>query len=284
MFCILLYGCMLINIANSQLLIKHLIPVADSKVYVVESGKGPVVILLHAGNMDHRMWAGQAPVLNKKYRILNCDLRGCGLTQDGDSTYLQSDAILAIMDSLHAEKPAFVGVSLRAVAATDFALAHPGKVSKLMLVSPGLIGINLEHDSALVRYQRLMAAAFEKGETIAYTEAFITSSFDGPYRTPAQVNQTIRKKAFTIAYETIRKRRAGVHLGFMYQPTQLERLPELRMPILVIAGKNDMQDILMIADVWKRAGATTLILSHVAHLLNMEQPSLFNKHLMQFLH
>lgn len=285
MYRFLLYYCILIQgTINSQPLIKHFIPVADSKVYVEETGIGPAVILLHAGNMDHRMWDGQVTVLSKQYRVINCDLRGCGLTQDGDSTYLQSDAILAIMDSLNIKKASFVGSSLGAVAATDFALTHPGRVNKMVLASPGLIGINLEHDSTLVNYQRQMATAFEKHDTIAYTELFIRSWFDGPYRKPSAVNKAVRKKAFTIAYETIRKRKAGVHLAFNYEPTQLERLQELHMPVMVIAGAKDMNDILMITDAWKKAGATTIVLPNVGHLLNMEQPILFSRYIFSFLH
>lgn len=63
------------------------VPVADSKVYVEVHGKGQPVLFLHAGNMDHRMWGDQVSALEKSYRVILMDLRGCGQTEDGDSTY-----------------------------------------------------------------------------------------------------------------------------------------------------------------------------------------------------
>ena len=151
MYRIILFLLLIPPAVLAQRVTRHLIPVADSKVYVEESGKGKALILLHAGNMDHRMWEGQVGVLSKRFHVINCDLRGCGLTQDGDSTYLQTDALLTVMDSLGIGTASLAGVSLGAVVATAFALAHADKVNKLVLVSPGLIGIDLNHDSALAR-------------------------------------------------------------------------------------------------------------------------------------
>ena len=269
--------------ALAQPVVKHFIQVADSKVYVEESGRGKALILLHAGNMDHRMWAQQVGKFSQRFRVINCDLRGCGRTQDGDSTYLQTDALLAVMDSLHIKTASFAGVSLGAVVATAFALAHADRVDKLVLVSPGLIGIDLNHDSALVRYSRIMEKAEADHDMMAYTEAFVKAWVDGPVRNPTEVNSQVRKIAFSMAYENKAKRKPGVHLGFTYEPAQLQQLPNLRLPRLVIAGAKDMKDILLIAEAHRKQGARVVILPWVAHMLNMEQPAAFNKLVMDFL-
>ena len=269
--------------ASAQAVLKHTILVADSKVYVEESGKGKTLLLLHAGNMDHRMWDGQVNEFSKRFHVINCDLRGCGLTQDGDSTYLQSDALLAVMDSLHVQKASLAGVSLGSVAATAFALAHPERVDKLVLVSPGLIGIDLNHDSALVRYSRQMEEAEKNHDMTAYTELFVKAWVDGPARKPGELDGAIRKKAFQMAYENKSKRKPGVHLGFIYEPTQLQQLAQLRMPILVITGKKDMKDIRMIALEYRKKGARLVVLPSAAHMVNMEQPAAFNKVVLGFL-
>ena len=268
---------------SAQTIIKHAIQVADSKVYVEESGKGSPLLLLHAGNMDHRMWDGQVAVFSKRFRVINCDLRGCGLTQDGDSTYLQSDALLAVMDSLHIRKASLAGVSLGSVAATAFALAHPQRVDKLVLVSPGLIGIDLDHDSVLVNYSRQMEEAEKRNDLMMYTEWFVRAWVDGPARKPGEPDSAFRKKAYQIVYENKTKRKPGVHLGFEYEPTQLQQLPRLHTPILVITGKKDMKDIRMIAGAYRKNGAKLVVLPSAAHMVNMEQPDAFNRAVLKFL-
>lgn len=267
----------------AQPVIRHAITVAGSQVYAEENGHGEALILLHAGNMDHRMWEAQVAPFSKHFRVISCDLRGCGLTQDGDSTYLQSDALLAVMDSLHIQQASFVGVSLGAVAATDFALAHAGRVKKLILVSPGLIGLDLNHDSALVRYSRQMEVAYKKGDTLAYTELFIRAWADGPHRRPGQVDSAFRRKAFAMAHENVAKRKPGVHPGLTYEPSQLQQLPQLRMPMLVITGAEDMIDIHMIAQEYKKHGARLVVIPNAAHMVNMERPVAFNRLVLDFL-
>lgn len=268
---------------SAQPVNKRFITVADSKVYVEESGHGAAIILLHAGNCDHRMWDNQMKKFNKYYRVITCDLRGCGLTQDGDSTYLQSDAILAIMDTLKIKSASFIGLSLGSVAATAFALTHPEKVDRLVLASPGLTGIDLNHDSALTTYSRQVAEATAKHDTAGMAEAFVQAWVDGPSRRPEEVDKDVRTKVFEMAYQNIAKRKKDVHIGLAYKPTQLEQLPELKMKILVIAGKKDMKDILMIAEVLKKYGAEVVLFPNAAHMVNMEQPERFNEEVLKFL-
>ncbi len=280
---LVLYLALLVKPAAAQEAGTHYIPVADSKVFAAESGSGDALILLHAGNMDHRMWKEQVPVFSKKFRVITIDIRGCGNTQDGDSTYLQSAAIAAVMDSLRIAKASFAGVSLGAVAATDFALTYPARVNKLVLVSPGLIGLDLIHDSMMTRAYRQMDAAWKQGDTLQYINLFVNVWVDGPNRKPAGMNQAVRSGAFAIASENIRKRKAGVHLGLNYQPTQLQQLPSLKPPVLVITGSLDVSDILLIAAEYKKNGAKTIMIPGVAHMLNMEKPALFNKEVLNFL-
>ena len=88
---ILIISATIIHAQSAQLLV----PVADSKIYVETHGNGQPILFLHAGNMDHRMWLDQVKAFEKTYRVILLDLRGCGATVDGDSTYWQSDAIKA---------------------------------------------------------------------------------------------------------------------------------------------------------------------------------------------
>jgi pimeloyl-ACP methyl ester carboxylesterase len=45
-----------------------------------DEGAGPVVVLLHAGVADLRMWDGPAAELARGHRVVRCDLRGFGGT------------------------------------------------------------------------------------------------------------------------------------------------------------------------------------------------------------
>lgn len=179
--------------ASAQPVRSHYIRVADSKIYVEESSCGPALLLLHGGLLDHRPWAPHLNAWRRHFRVLNCDLRKHGLTQDGDSTFLNSAALAAVLDSLQAPTAYVLGHSLGSVAA--LALAYPGRVRRLVLAAPGLIGFELARDSALARGARRQEAARQCHDTLGYAESFMRVWVDGPHRQPAPMPPVVRSWA-----------------------------------------------------------------------------------------
>lgn len=264
---------------------QHWVMVADSKVYVEESGRGEALILLHGGTLDHRMWAQQVKVFRKHFRVFNIDIRGHGLTQNGDSSYLASDALEAVLDTFRIERAHIAGLSLGAVVATSFALAHPARVNKLVLASPGLIGFEISHDSVYRKHQAAMKAAFTNHDTLAYIESFVRAWTDGPKRRPEDVAPEVRELTLKLTTENVFHNKWRYNPGFTFKPLPITRLHSILTPTLVLAGELDMQDILMIADTLARKipYAQKVIIPHAAHMINLEQPELFNRTVLDFL-
>ena len=69
------------------------------------------------------------------------------------------------------------------------------------------------------------------------------------------------------------------------KPPAVERLSQVAAPTLVIAGGIDHPELLRAADVMAKGipGAQKVVLSEVAHLLNMEKPDEFNRLVLDFL-
>lgn len=279
------YLALLTGAASGQVIKKHYITVANSKLYVEESGKGAPLLLLHGGLLDHRMWENQVSELNNSFRVLNCDMRKHGLTQDGDSTFLNSTAIGLILDSLGITRTHIMGLSLGAVAATDFVLAHPDRVGKLILAAPGLIGYELNHDPALVANNRQIEVARQQGDTLAYVEYFLRSWTDGPKRTPVTVNAQLRDRVRQMVYDNLTHHQWATHLRFTEEPLAIKRLSSIQSPTLVLVGDMDMTDILAISDELsqKIPSVKKVVIHQAAHMLNMEQPAVFNQAVKAFL-
>ena len=283
---LLIVGCCLDNNPTyGQIIKKHLIPVADSKIYVEESGQGPALLLLHGGLLDHRMWQPQMDELNKKYRVLNCDLRKHGLTQDGDSTFLNSTALALVLDALGIAKTHVMGLSFGAVAAVDLVLAHPERIDKLILAAPGLIGYDLNHDSVLVANQRQEDRAKQGRDTLTYVEYFLRSWTYGPHRSPTTVDAQVRTRVRTMVSDNLHHHQWATGLRFTDDPLPITQLGRIHSPTLVLVGDQDMQDILAISAMLSRKipHAKRVIIAGAAHMLNLEKPVLFNQAIKTFL-
>lgn len=101
---------------------------------------GPAVILLHGFGASLETWEGWAKPLSAQYRVIRFDLPGFGLT-GADPTDDYSDAravrlIAGLMDQLGVARASVIGNSLGGRIAWTFAAQQPGRVERLVLISP----------------------------------------------------------------------------------------------------------------------------------------------------
>jgi 3-oxoadipate enol-lactonase len=65
----------------------------------------------------------------------------------------------------------------------------------------------------------------------------------------------------------------------------MERLNQIQSPTLVLVGDLDMSDILSISDEMNRKIPTVkkVVIHNAAHMVNLEQPAVFNREVKAFL-
>jgi pimeloyl-ACP methyl ester carboxylesterase len=100
---------------------------------------GTDVLLIHAGVNDRRSWQHVIAQLSPRHRCVAFDQRGFGETtyerEDGWSPV--ADA-LAVLDAAGLQRPVVVACSMGGQMAIDLALAHPDRVSGLVLIGTAI--------------------------------------------------------------------------------------------------------------------------------------------------
>lgn len=97
--------------------------------------EAPAVLFCHGFLMDHTMWEPQVEALAPEFRCVRWDERGFGRTPAEEPfTYwdLADDAV-GLLDHLEIERAVLVGMSQGGYLALRAALAHPERVSGLVL-------------------------------------------------------------------------------------------------------------------------------------------------------
>src|SRR4051794_13305689 len=98
-------------------------------------GSGPVVLLIHAGVSDLRMWDAQVDALVSAHTVVRCDLPGYGGTPvRPGSDGCDAEDVLALLDELGVEEFALVGASYGGYVALQVATAVPDRVDRLGLL------------------------------------------------------------------------------------------------------------------------------------------------------
>ncbi len=106
--------------------------------YYEESGAGEPLILICGLSADLQVWRFQVPELSKRYRVICYDNRGAGRTDAPDEPYsipgMAAD-LAALMERLEIDSAHVLGWSMGGAIAQAFALEHPARVRKLLLLS-----------------------------------------------------------------------------------------------------------------------------------------------------
>lgn len=111
-------------------------PVAGGTIHYDITGRGRSIVLLHGGALDLRMWDPLLPRLAAAHRVVRWDAPGHGAsTAPAQPTAETADELLALLDHLRIERTILVGFSMGAGTAAAFAIRHPRRVERLVLIS-----------------------------------------------------------------------------------------------------------------------------------------------------
>jgi pimeloyl-ACP methyl ester carboxylesterase len=115
----------------------------DSPIPVTDEGRGPAILLLHAGSANRSSWAGVAAALSVRFRVLRFDrwtYRGghAGAAPAGAGTMAAEVRDVLAVTAAVGERPLLVGHSSGAVVALESALAAPTTFSGMVLYEPPL--------------------------------------------------------------------------------------------------------------------------------------------------
>ncbi|HWI42851.1 MAG TPA: alpha/beta fold hydrolase [Nocardioides sp.] len=126
-------------------------------------GGGLPFVLLHGGGPGASAWSNFGSALPRfatSFRTLLVDQPGFGGSDkpEVDANYFRFSAgyLLKLLDELQIERIHLLGNSLGGGTATRFALEHPDRVGRLVLMGPGGLSLNLFHADPTEGVQRLM--------------------------------------------------------------------------------------------------------------------------------
>lgn len=110
------------------------------RVHVRDEGlrDGPVLVLVHGSNASLHSWEPWVGRLSDRLRLVSLDLQGHGLTGPSPDGCYTPDCMAATIEGVRArlgiERLAIAGNSMGGNVAISYALAHPDRVTHLILV------------------------------------------------------------------------------------------------------------------------------------------------------
>jgi pimeloyl-ACP methyl ester carboxylesterase len=257
------------------------------QLYYETAGSGPWLVLLHAGIADRRMWDDQWTAFASHFHVLRYDMRGFGRSPMTAGAFSNRQDLFDLLQFLGIEPVHLLGCSMGGMTALDFTLEHPRMVRSLVLVSASVSGYQPAGQPPQQVFD--LIAARQAGDFERAADLQVQIWADG-FKRGGPADPRVRTLVRRMSLEALENqdeflRSTGFVMETPLQPPALDRLEQLAMPALVLAGDLDDENILLAAELLstKMPHARKEIIQGAAHLPNLEEPEQFNRLVLEFL-
>lgn len=250
-------------------------------IFFEDIGAGPPVVLGHSFLCSGKMWQGQGPVLSRRFRVINPDLRGHGRSgpvAKPFSLYNAVSDVVAVLDELGIEKAVWCGLSIGGMVALRAALSCPERVAALVLLDTDA---GAERPVKKVKYRAMGA-----GTRLLGVRPFL------PSIARLMFGATTRRRNPALVTEW-KKEVAALHIpsvlhvlaALVKRDSVVARLDQIGVPALVLVGGEDRAlPPALSRRIHRGLRQSTLIeLPGVGHLSALEEPARVTETVLRFL-
>lgn len=250
------------------------------KIHYVEAGSGPVVILLHGLGGNTTNWVLNTKVLAEKYRVIVPDQVGFGRSDKPFINYRIAtyvDFLDRLYKELKIERASLVGNSMGGWVAASYALAHPEKVERLVLVDAAGFAPPADFD---VRQLSALNPTTREGMKQLATLVFYNKQL---FTSDAAIDLMLTQRLTAGDGYTIQQLTESI----ARREDMLDnRLSAIKQPTLIIWGRNDgLTPLAQYGERFKKEipGSQLLVFDQCGHVPQFEKPAEFNAAVLKFL-
>jgi pimeloyl-ACP methyl ester carboxylesterase len=198
-----------------------------------DEGSGPVVLLFHANFSNLIDWDPWVEALKDRYRVVRVDLTSHGLTGPDPTGDYSLPRTLALVEgfvaALGIERATLGGTSLGGTVAIHYTARNPGRVERLILLSPGSLEGKERARGGLPKAAYVLTWVLPR----ALPAGMLRSGFGDPARLPEELVD--RWYDFWMREG---QRKAQLDRLAQYQSGDIEGLVRsIRVPVLLLWGE-----------------------------------------------
>jgi len=259
------------------------------QLYYEETGSGAPVVFVHEFAGDYRSWEPQMRYFARRYRCIAFNARGWPPSEVPPDTahYSQAracDDIRCVLDALEIDKAHIVGLSMGGYTTLQVALNHPGRVRSMTLAGTGS-GSERWYTDTFHKNSRELALVFEREGAAGVAKSY----GNGPSRVPFAIKDA-RGFAEFAKHLAQHDAQGSAHTSRGFQgarPSLYDFESDIRRlttPALIVVGDEDercLEPSLFLKAAIAASGL--VVFPKTGHLVNLEEPDLFNQVVGDFL-
>jgi len=254
---------------------------------LAERGRGAPVVILNGFTGCSESMSGTAAALSAGFRALSVDLVGHGQSDKPADPRRYSMAacveqLAALLDRLEIERAHWIGYSMGGRAALAFAVAHPERVDRMLLVgaSAGLADPTARAER--IASDEALADRIERDGVEPFVDYWMSLPlFESQRCLGKEVLEAARAQRLRNSAHALANSLRGMGSGA--QTPLAQSLPAVAAPVCLVVGADDAKFAAIACDLAARlADGQVASIDGAGHAAHLENPEAFAAVAMQF--
>jgi 3-oxoadipate enol-lactonase len=246
----------------------EMVDVDGGQIYYETCGKGSqAIVLIHDGVINSASFDDMWPILCKDFRVVRYDRRGYGKSPAAKAPYSPQEDLAAVMKAAKMDHASLAGFSFGGGLAVSYAVLHPKQVDRLIISGAVINGFAMsKHFNA-----RNMHVALPM--IIGNFNGVIENARKDPW-IMAPGHDAAKDRAVALIKASPQDFRHQVRDPIKGWPSDIKRMPDLKVPTLILEGEWDIPDVHAMAGaaVVLIPGSTRTVVNDTGHLMQLEHP------------
>lgn len=254
-----------------------IVKVNDINLYYEDMGEGPAIVFIHGLGEESASWKYQMEYFKKSFRVISMDLRGHGNSEDGNEFItmdLFAEDIISLLNELKIEKAHFVGLSMGGLICQELTRKYQHRMLSMTLSdAAGFYPEEMATTGLETRLERIKTMPMKEVGTIIAKAASKPDIDEKELSWVIEMFQKNRPKPYAQATESTLK-------------ADYKNIHELiSIPTLILVGKLDPVTPISFAQYLNEhiKDSKMQIIPAASHLSKIDNPTGFNKALLEFL-
>src|SRR5437588_6771830 len=259
----------------------------DVKIHYATMGKGPLVVMLHGFPDFWYTWRDQMPALARHFQVVALDLRGYNKSDQpkGVENYTVDKLVgdvESVLQHFKQDKAVIVGHDWGGMIAWSFAMAHPEKTDRLII-------LNLPHPRGMLRE---LANNPEQQKNSGYARAFQEPDAAGKVKPEFLVFWVKEPESRKKYLEALKRSSMEGMLNYYKanyprEPYKDDKtFPPVKCPVLLIHGLDDAYLLPgALNDTWKwvEKDLTLITIPSAGHFVHRDAPEFVTRKMVRWL-
>ncbi|THD73104.1 alpha/beta hydrolase [Phenylobacterium sp.] len=242
--------------------------VEGGQIYYETCGSGPqAIVLIHDGVINSASFDDMGPILCRDFRVVRYDRRGYGRSPAAKAPYSAQEDLAAVMAAAKFDHASLAGFSFGGGLAVSYAIEHPEQVDRLIISGAAINGFQVS------RHFNYRILHIVLPMVIGDFDGLVANARADPWLI-APGHEVAKDKAAAMIKASPQDFRHQAHDPIKPWPSDLKRMPDLKVPTLILEGEWDIPDVHAMAGAAQVLvpGSTRIVVKDAGHLMQLEHP------------